>query len=351
MMLPPGTRLLRFARMWFDEHTVAHVFEPLVADWQREWEEAPAAPSMAPRKQWSSPGIRRVPPHAARLRSTRPRDRTGGCRGATFLSRVSPGRRSGCSNRDWALRPIHAVSGAGGAGLGRGTRSPARPNRSNDRRTGDAGSSRVALSGFVAPARPHRHAVGRRRGPGSVHHDGVGVAPREPRAHAPVGQRVRARPRRGRRGRTLHSGTHATPDPPHAPRGTHRTTAGGRAQSSADADASLSLRRVLRCRNRSHGRAAPPTASASAHDHPWLTRLGDGIASDREQRPDRDVVDAREPDGVRSGETAPGPQVQCAWRVGASGGVRRSSGDLRRCRPDHPSITGHPAGRLTAHSL
>lgn len=35
--------LLRFARRWFDERTVAGVFEPLVADWQREWSEAPAS--------------------------------------------------------------------------------------------------------------------------------------------------------------------------------------------------------------------------------------------------------------------------------------------------------------------
>ena len=42
-----GTRhtsaLLRFARRWFDERTVANVFEPLLADHQREWLEAPHA--------------------------------------------------------------------------------------------------------------------------------------------------------------------------------------------------------------------------------------------------------------------------------------------------------------------
>lgn len=32
----PGTRLLRLARAWFDDATVVRVFEPLVADWQRE---------------------------------------------------------------------------------------------------------------------------------------------------------------------------------------------------------------------------------------------------------------------------------------------------------------------------
>lgn len=31
----PGTRLLRFARLWFPPSTVSSVFEPLVADWQR----------------------------------------------------------------------------------------------------------------------------------------------------------------------------------------------------------------------------------------------------------------------------------------------------------------------------
>lgn len=37
----PGTRLLRLARVWFDEGTVANIFEPLVADWQREAATAP----------------------------------------------------------------------------------------------------------------------------------------------------------------------------------------------------------------------------------------------------------------------------------------------------------------------
>ena len=35
--------LLRFARRWFDQQTVANVFEPLLADHQREWLDA--APS------------------------------------------------------------------------------------------------------------------------------------------------------------------------------------------------------------------------------------------------------------------------------------------------------------------
>ncbi|MEO8680375.1 MAG: hypothetical protein ABI665_15090 [Vicinamibacterales bacterium] len=36
----PGTRLLAFASLWFDEGTLTTVFEPLVADWQREWLDA-----------------------------------------------------------------------------------------------------------------------------------------------------------------------------------------------------------------------------------------------------------------------------------------------------------------------
>lgn len=36
MIRPPGTRLLTLARVWFDERTVALVFEPFVADWQAE---------------------------------------------------------------------------------------------------------------------------------------------------------------------------------------------------------------------------------------------------------------------------------------------------------------------------
>lgn len=39
----PGTRLLRFARRWFPPSTVASVFEPLVADWQRQWNDATPA--------------------------------------------------------------------------------------------------------------------------------------------------------------------------------------------------------------------------------------------------------------------------------------------------------------------
>lgn len=39
----PGTRLLRFARQWFPPSTVSGVFEPLVADWQRQWNDATPA--------------------------------------------------------------------------------------------------------------------------------------------------------------------------------------------------------------------------------------------------------------------------------------------------------------------
>jgi len=39
----PGTRLMHFARRWFPPSTVASVFEPLVADWQRQWSDAAPA--------------------------------------------------------------------------------------------------------------------------------------------------------------------------------------------------------------------------------------------------------------------------------------------------------------------
>ena len=41
--MAPGSRLLTFAAQWFDDATVARVFEPLIADYQREW--ADAAPA------------------------------------------------------------------------------------------------------------------------------------------------------------------------------------------------------------------------------------------------------------------------------------------------------------------
>lgn len=39
----PGTRLLAVASRWFDAAVVGRVFEPLVADWQREWSDGPAS--------------------------------------------------------------------------------------------------------------------------------------------------------------------------------------------------------------------------------------------------------------------------------------------------------------------
>ncbi|MDP2318870.1 MAG: hypothetical protein Q8O42_05965 [Acidobacteriota bacterium] len=39
----PGTRLMQFARRWFPPSTVSSVFEPLVADWQRESTDATPA--------------------------------------------------------------------------------------------------------------------------------------------------------------------------------------------------------------------------------------------------------------------------------------------------------------------
>lgn len=38
--MAPGTRALAFVARWFDASTVSNVFEPLIADWQREWQEA-----------------------------------------------------------------------------------------------------------------------------------------------------------------------------------------------------------------------------------------------------------------------------------------------------------------------
>jgi hypothetical protein len=37
------SRALAFASRWFDEATVRRVFEPLIADWQREWQDASPA--------------------------------------------------------------------------------------------------------------------------------------------------------------------------------------------------------------------------------------------------------------------------------------------------------------------
>ena len=38
-----ASRAFAFASRWFDDGTVRGTFEPLVADWQREWQEAPAS--------------------------------------------------------------------------------------------------------------------------------------------------------------------------------------------------------------------------------------------------------------------------------------------------------------------
>lgn len=47
--MAPGTRALAFASRWFDPATVHRTFEPLIADWQREWYESPPA-----RRAWVS---------------------------------------------------------------------------------------------------------------------------------------------------------------------------------------------------------------------------------------------------------------------------------------------------------
>jgi hypothetical protein len=43
----PGSRALAFASRWFPPATVSTVFEPLIADWQREWRDAPRAQRLA----------------------------------------------------------------------------------------------------------------------------------------------------------------------------------------------------------------------------------------------------------------------------------------------------------------
>src|SRR6187455_2033701 len=43
------SRALAFASRWFDERTVVRVFEPLIADWQREWQD-----SAQPQRAWVS---------------------------------------------------------------------------------------------------------------------------------------------------------------------------------------------------------------------------------------------------------------------------------------------------------
>ena len=48
-VMAPGTRALGFASRWFEPALVHRTFEPLIADWQREWYES--APS---RRAWVS---------------------------------------------------------------------------------------------------------------------------------------------------------------------------------------------------------------------------------------------------------------------------------------------------------
>ena len=77
--MAPGTRALGFASRWFDPGLVHRTFEPLIADWQREWHES--APSRRPWvsvRAWtafmccvaiSSPGIIATPtPRSISLR-------------------------------------------------------------------------------------------------------------------------------------------------------------------------------------------------------------------------------------------------------------------------------------------
>jgi hypothetical protein len=48
-MMAPGTRALAFASRWFAPAIVHRTFEPLIADWQREWYESPPR-----RRRWVS---------------------------------------------------------------------------------------------------------------------------------------------------------------------------------------------------------------------------------------------------------------------------------------------------------
>jgi hypothetical protein len=47
--MPLTNRALAFASRWFDAATVRGTFEPLIADWQREWQDA-----MPSRRAWTS---------------------------------------------------------------------------------------------------------------------------------------------------------------------------------------------------------------------------------------------------------------------------------------------------------
>lgn len=52
--MPPGSRALGFASRWFDPAIVHRTFEPLVADWQREWQDAATSkrPLISLRQSW-----------------------------------------------------------------------------------------------------------------------------------------------------------------------------------------------------------------------------------------------------------------------------------------------------------
>lgn len=62
----PGTRLLHFARRWFPSAIVSSVFEPLVADWQRQWNDATPA-----QRRWIN--VKGVTAFAATAAITSPR--------------------------------------------------------------------------------------------------------------------------------------------------------------------------------------------------------------------------------------------------------------------------------------
>lgn len=53
--MAPGTRALAFASRWFDPALVHRTFEPLIADWQREWyESAPAQRAWVSVRAWAA---------------------------------------------------------------------------------------------------------------------------------------------------------------------------------------------------------------------------------------------------------------------------------------------------------
>ena len=53
--MAPGTRALAFASRWFDPAVVHRTFEPLIADWQREWyESAPSRRASVSVRAWAA---------------------------------------------------------------------------------------------------------------------------------------------------------------------------------------------------------------------------------------------------------------------------------------------------------